>query len=283
LDVNLWRWHREGESNGTIIRLPGSTQWDDHPAVSPDGSRVAFASNRSGATEIWVSNADGSDPRQVTFHRGPVVISPQWSPDGERLVFSSQTRGNRDIYVIDADGSKSVRLTWEPSQDEKPSWSHDGKWIYFRSDRGEIGQIWKVSSIGGTAVRITTGVASHGFESPDGKLFYFVRSLHGSGLWSVPVDGGNETFVLPDVREHTWGVADDGIAYFVSGSAVLPDGPTIRFFDFKSRRISTLAKLPANPPASPMGFTISRDARSILWANLDSSQSDLMIFDAWSQ
>jgi Tol biopolymer transport system component len=281
-DVNLWRWRREGEGNGTITRVPGSTQWEDHPAVSPDGRRIAFASNRTGATEIWVSNADGSDPRQLTFHRGPVAISPQWSPDGQRLAFSSQAGGNRDIYVIDADGSRSVRLTWEPSNDEKPSWSRDGKWIYFRSDRGEIGQIWKISSAGGSApVRVTAGVASHGSESPDGKLFYFVRSLHEPGLWSVAVDGGKEVLVLPDVQESAWGVADQGIAYFTSRPQQSPDGPTIRFFDFATHHISTLAKLPASPRASPMGFTVDWDARTILWANLDSSQSDLMIFDSW--
>jgi hypothetical protein len=277
LDVNLWRWQAGTHDSGTVTRLPGSTQWEDHPAISRDGRHIAFASNRTGANEIWTADIDGTNQRQLTFHGGPVVVSPQWSPDGERLAFTSQVAGNRDVYVIRSDGSGSMRLTSEPSQEENPSWSRDGRWIYFQSNRQNIGQIWRIPSAGGVAVRVTAGEASQGHESPDGRLLYFVRGTDAPGLWSVPVGGGQETLVLPDVREAYWGVADTGIAFIVpaaSGSS----GSSLRFFDFSTRTVTTLTTLPGG---AWTGFAISRDARTAVWNRPDSSQSDLMLIDPW--
>jgi Tol biopolymer transport system component len=277
LDVGLWRWQAANGDSGRVTRLPGSTQWEDHPAISPDGRRIAFASNRTGSNEIWTADIDGGNQRQVTFHGGPVLVSPQWSPDGERVAFTSHGGRNRDVYVIRADGSGSIRLTSEPSQEENPSWSRDGRWIYFRSDRQDIAQIWKVPSTGGTAVRVTTGEASQGFESPDGKLLYFVRGTDAPGIWSVPVAGGRETPVLPDVREAYWGVADTGIAFIAPPGSGTADS-TLRFLDFSTRHVSTLTAL--RGPAWT-GFAISRDARTAMWTRPDSSQSDLMLIDPW--
>ena len=59
--------------------LPGSTLWEDFPALSPGGERIAFVSNRTGEIGIWTAFADGSRARQLTFHRG-VAVAPQWPP-----------------------------------------------------------------------------------------------------------------------------------------------------------------------------------------------------------
>jgi Tol biopolymer transport system component len=277
MDLNLWRWDRK--SPDTVTKITTSTGWEDHPALSRDGRRLAFVSNQTGAPEIWVANADGSAPKQVTFHRGPIANSPRWSPDGRRLAYSAAIAGNRDIFVVTPDGSGSVRLTWEPSQEEYPSWSRDGRAIYFRSDRTGVGQIWKVALDGGAATRVTRGEALQAFESPDGRLLYFVRSVDVPGLWSTPVGGGEETFVAADVREALWDVADSGIAFVASGTEATLGRNILRFFDFASRTTSTLATLPAR---AATGFAVAPDARSVLWTRIDSSQSDLFLIDPWN-
>jgi Tol biopolymer transport system component len=280
-DVNIWRWDSAQGGPGAMKKFPGSTWWEDFPAISPDGRRIAFASNRTGANEIWIANADGSEQKQVTFQNGPVVTSPQWSPDGKRLAFSAQVGGNRDIYIINADGSKSTRLTWEPSNEEEPSWSRDGSWIYFRSDRTGVGQIWKVPPEGGSAILVTAGAASQGFESSDGQLLYFVRGMDVPGLWSVPVGVGKETLVTADVHQAFWGVADAGIYFIVSAPQLSPGGPSIRFFSFSSKTVSTLATLSVEPSNLSPGFSVSRDGRTVLWIQADSFQDDLMLIDPW--
>jgi hypothetical protein len=130
-------------------------------------------------------------------------------------------------------------------------------------------------------VRVTTGQASQGFESPDGTLLYFVRSPDLSGVWSVPVGGGKETLVLPDASEAFWGVADTGIAFIVKSPSRSPGGATLRFFDFATGNVITLAKLSIAPNRVLFGFAVARDARSVLWTQLDSTDSDVMLVDPW--
>jgi Tol biopolymer transport system component len=278
IDVNVWRWDA---ARSKAVMVAGSTWYDDFPAVTPGGDRLAFASDRTGANEIWVADPDGSNFQQLTFHRGPVVASPQWSPNGARLAFSSQVGDNRDIYVINADGTESTRITTAPSEEANPSWSRDGRWLYFRSDQSGVGQIWKVPVAGGTAVRVTNGEAFEGFESPDGRLFYFVRSADGRGLWSVPVDGGKETMILPDVRSGFWGVADRGI-YFLTPPPDGTQGPTtLNVFDFERNAVLQVPTPPVRFAHS--GFSVSRDGRFVFWTQVDAAIKDLMLIDPWKR
>jgi len=272
--VNIWRWDR---ARREASKIAGSTWYDDFPAVAPGGDRVAFASNRTGENEIWVADADGANPQQVTFHRGPVVMAPAWSPDGKRLAFSSEVGGNRDIYVIRPDGSQSTRITTAPSEETNPSWSPDGRWIYFRSDQSGIGQLWKVPAAGGTPIRVTVGEALRGSASPDGGLLYFVRSADAPGLWSVPADGGRETRILPDVRDGYWAVADSGIFFLVLGPEDI-----LRFFAFATGTVSTVPAPPGGWGNVAPGFSAARDGRFVLWTRTDNTISDLMLIDPWT-
>ena len=277
-DVNIWRWERLPDGSEKTYRLPGSTVWDDLPAFSADGRRIAFVSNRTGKIQVWIANADGSNSRQVTFEAF-TSTSPQWSPDGQQLAFSSEVGGNWDIYVMRADASETKRLTVESSQEVNPSWSRDGEWIYFRSDRTGVNQIWKLRVDGGKPVRVTSGQGSEAFEGP-GKVLYYVRHDNAPGLWSVPVDGGAETPVLSEVEQHLWGVADNGIAFVTQSSDTSPKA-SIKFLTFATGRISTLTVLPT--PKAMSGFSIARDGRSALWPQVDTSLNDLMLIDSWKQ
>lgn len=280
-DVNVWRWRLGPVGREEVSRFEGSTWWDDHPAISPDGRRVAFASNRSGSGEIWLARDDGSQPVQLTFHGGPVVVSPQWSPDQTRIAYTSQAGGNRDVFVTGADGTRSERLTWESSQEEFPSWSRDGRSIYFKSNRGGSSGIWKLRLGAAAPVRITTGEASQAFESPDGTLVFFTRSGDAPGLWAVPSSGGAEQLVLPDVRESFWGVADGGIAYVAADSQPRGQGTPLWFYDFATRTKQRMGTIPAGRTSIMPGFAVAKDGRSVLWTSLDVSQSDVMVFDPW--
>ena len=280
-DVNLWRWDAGGAGTNTLKKLSGSTVWDDDADYSPDGRQLAFVSNRTGTPEIWLAAADGSQARQITFHRGPPAVAPKWSPDGRHVAYTSLVGGNQDVYVARVDGTQASRITWEPSQEENPSWSRDGRWIYFRSDRTGTGRIWKMPSDGsGTPVQVTTGEGSQAFESPDGTVVYFVRPGHVPGLWSIG-ESGKETLVLPGVEKGFWGIADTGIAYIVTSAVHSRAGPTLRFFDFASGQVSTLTEIPVRSTQLVGGLTVSRDGRSVVWAQTDRADRDLMLIDPW--
>ena len=95
-------------------------------------SKIAFVSNEDGNQEIYVMDADGSNPTRLT-NNPDVDTQPNWSPDGAGLVFVSERDGNQEIYVMNADGSNPTRLTNNSDVDFLPAWSPDGTSIAFVS------------------------------------------------------------------------------------------------------------------------------------------------------
>jgi TolB protein len=106
-------------------RLTRSRANDIAPAGSPDGRRIAFASDRGGTFQIYVMNTDGSGQRRLT--RKPTNAFPTWSPDGRRIAFVSSRDGNLELYVMNADGSGQRRLTRSLSDDLFPGWLPAGR------------------------------------------------------------------------------------------------------------------------------------------------------------
>jgi dipeptidyl aminopeptidase/acylaminoacyl peptidase len=212
----------------------GGTQAD--PQYSPDGSKIAFTSSRSGSDEIWVSHADGSMAVQLTDLGHPHTGSPHWSPDGTQIVFGSRANGDPDIFVIGSEGGSPRRLTTHAGEDVTPSWSRDGKWIYFASDRSGEFQVWKMPNTGESsagAVQITHGGGFAPVESRDGKHLYFAKGLGRRGLWRLALKGADnndkrEQPVL-DSLEHWgwWALAKEGVYFFNAE----PAGSSGIFFD----------------------------------------------------
>src|SRR5436305_4106303 len=101
-DVNLWRIRADG--SGTQAMVAGSSVLDSSPAFSPDGTRIAFRSDRTGTNEIWVTGLLQNSPRRLTRMNGPVTGSPSWSPDGKWVAYDSRGGGNSDILLEPATG-----------------------------------------------------------------------------------------------------------------------------------------------------------------------------------
>ena len=139
-----------------------STFNEQDASFSPDGSKVAFASDRTGESEgnqIWIANAaDGSNRRSVTKGAHKPEGSARWSPDGRRLAYDGLgDDGQRHIYVVDEAGGQVHRIAGKAGvNDQLPSWSRDGKWIYFESSRSGPREVWRAPVAGGEAQQMTT-------------------------------------------------------------------------------------------------------------------------------
>jgi len=117
---------------------------DIDPAWSPDGTRIAFASNRTGSYQIYVVNADGSGLVQLSDEPQFQEFAPAWSPDGKRIAFNSTREGNSEIFVVNADGSDPEPVARALQMSYNPSWAPDGEEVAFQSQNGDPNGRWRV-------------------------------------------------------------------------------------------------------------------------------------------
>jgi Tol biopolymer transport system component len=105
-----------------------STQADYSPSFSPDGQKIAFVSDRSGAADIWVSPVNGGEPRKLTsLQPGEIPMWPSWSPDGTRITFFSRRTGVNYAYETDVASGSTRPLKLGDDYALFPQYSADGK------------------------------------------------------------------------------------------------------------------------------------------------------------
>jgi Tol biopolymer transport system component/DNA-binding winged helix-turn-helix (wHTH) protein len=282
-DMNIWRLELDPAGRaGALAPLISSTLSDNGPEYSPDGSKIVFASNRSGDFGIWVCDRNGSDPVQLVNGGTNLTGTPRWSPDGRWIAYDSRSsepghEGDADIFMIGAAGGTPRRLTREAGENVAPNWSRDGKWIYFGSSRGGDMQVWKVALEGGQTLQVTRHGGFEGLESTDGKIFYYAKGRSIPGIWQIPVAGGEETLVLDRHLAgywRLWTAVEKGI-YFAT--AFKPSEPAIEFFDFASGKVTQVAALRKPLSRSEPGISVSLDRRWLLFTQMDQSGSDIML------
>ena len=128
--------------------------YDAWSSWSPDGSQIAFHSDRAGDFDIYVMDADGSNVVQLTDNLGDDLY-PSWSPSGPQVAFQSVLDGDFEICVIGADGSNLVQLTDNSGDDGYPRWSPDGSQIGFHSDRDGDYEIYVMEADGSNVIQLT--------------------------------------------------------------------------------------------------------------------------------
>ncbi len=169
--------------------------------VGGGGGQIAFASERSGSTQIWLMNVDGSGLRQLTdFPEG--ACQPEWSPDGMKLVFISPCDTNQDqyrgsgLFIIGMDGSGPVPLPSVGGGDFDPAWSPDGKKIAFTSLRNAMRPRIYVINLEDNSVQRLSLQYSYDRQpawSPDGTRLAFVTTQKGPvQIWTMNADGSDQ-------------------------------------------------------------------------------------------
>jgi len=198
-------------SGRNATKLTTDTALYETPAWSPDGSRMAFGSNRGGRSGIWLLDAAGD---VAALNTGlPEDFGPRWSPDGRRIVFFSRIDGMTQLFSINADGTELRGITSGSPGDYDPDWSPDGTKIVFASKRGDSPGIWVVNVDGTAPIRLTSNSRgdSNPVWSPDGATIAFTRvgSRNRYSIYTMKADGsapaGLATFILiPSLAHPAW-------------------------------------------------------------------------------
>ena len=274
-NANIWKLELRGPAtpDGLPAKLITSTRQQAAASFSPDGSQIAFQSDRSGFWEIWKANRDGSNPVQLTHFHGPLTGTPRWSPDGRQIAFDSRNSGNSEIYVIGSEGGTPRQVTASSSGNMVPAWSHDGRWIYYSSGRNGTTNIWKMPVAGGTELQVTTDGGVYAAESSDGKHLYYSRSQVDPTLWQVALNGGVEQPVIAAPKPFScshWTIA-------ASGLYIVDQNGDLNYYDSDHRHSTIVIHHPEF--LTDWSLAVSPDGREVLWVQVDSRSSDLMLVD----
>ena len=219
---DVWAIDADGKDLTRLTHSPGP---DFDPSWSPDGMRIAFRSERSGESEIWVMNADGTRQRRLA-----AGLSPAWSPDGSLIAFS----GRAGLSMIRPDGT-GLRVLAHTEGGEYPSWSPDGSRIAFNSNlTGD--HVMHVAQADGSNV-VDLSRAGEGWQvdwSPNGRFILFTSHRdHQNNYTDVYVTRPDGS----DVRRLTHGLAytpawspeGDYIVFSAPGLFIMdPDGSDVR-------------------------------------------------------
>jgi Tol biopolymer transport system component/DNA-binding winged helix-turn-helix (wHTH) protein len=258
-----------------------ATGFNGYPAFSPDGSSVAFCSDRTGALEIWVrSVAPGAREVQIT-NDGKNNVHPAWSPDGRLLAYTSMGEGG--VWVIPALGGVPRQLTRFGSA---PRWSPDGQMLAFLSTEmvqidfsgSATSRIWLVPAAGGEPRPLTErydppgGHRSVSF-SPDGRRLAFMA---GQRVWLLDMVSGKrsplgfpEAAPPSDLPEQTfpgevlW--SRDG--RFIMGVEQRAQAAVLWRYDLETGRGEIASPLLANDPGQSLQhLALAADGRRIAFA-----------------
>ncbi len=170
---DLYKMSLDGRNKIAITHGPRGAM-NVEPAISPDGTKLAFASDRSGNIMAYILDFSTNATRRLTY-AGTYTASPAWSPDGKRIAFASDTGKHFDIYIVDVDGKNLQKLTsaqkpnGRGANNEDPTFSPDGRFILFRSDRTGNYQLYVISVDGKNEYRLTFD--QHNYYRPQWSPF----------------------------------------------------------------------------------------------------------------
>ncbi|MFN8561290.1 MAG: DPP IV N-terminal domain-containing protein [Anaerolineae bacterium] len=198
-----WELFRLGElpdgvqADPNLSRGVGERIFDVMPASSPDRKWIAFASNRDGNWEIYLSAVEEDMIRRVTFNTSAIDVDPVWSPIGDNIIYESSRDGNWELYMFNVGTGVETRLTDNPASDVNAAWAPDGSKFLFQSDREGFWQIYEMDINTLQVTRLSDGVGDdHEPQfSEDGQVIIFTsyRDGNNSVLYRMDADGGNVT------------------------------------------------------------------------------------------
>jgi Tol biopolymer transport system component/predicted Ser/Thr protein kinase len=215
--ANIWSIDTVTDRTYRIDEATQLTSWNnliEFLAFSPDREWLAFDSNRSGNSDIWLMRKDGTELQQLT--RDPDHdFAPSWSPDGSQVLFYSFRTGNRDLFLISASGGTAEQLTDSPADDRFARWSPAGDRIAFYSDRSGNYELWLIDLGTRELKQLTTSAAEDAYPiwSPDGTELIFRSDRTGNlEVYRIAVDGGEPVQLTDQGWTALWLLAWDAVS-----------------------------------------------------------------------
>jgi Tol biopolymer transport system component len=200
---------------------------DRQPTFAPDGSRVAFTSDRDGSLDIWELDVASWSLRRLTVAEGD-DWDPVFSHDGKQLLWSSNRTGHFEVWIAASDGSGARKVTADGLDAENPTMTPDGRWIVYASANPSQNGIWKIHPDGQGAEIVSRGALNNPELSPDGRWISFIDTANNRLRVVALADGAEiSTIDLPSFQTPT---TTGGLA--IGRSRWVPGSSTLAWVDY---------------------------------------------------
>ena len=270
----------EGLPSITFSQQTNQQGVEKFPALSPDGTGLAYVSRESGNDDIYLQRVGGRNPINLTKDSPEDDTHPAFSPDGSTIAFRSE-RGGGGIFVMGATGESVRRLS---DAGQNPSWSPDGKQIVVADEAvdtplGRTGNsaLWAIDVSTGQRRKIFDGDAVQPSWSPHGDRIAFwaiPKTTAQRDIWTIPAAGGAPVAVTQDPPldwNPIW-AADGKSLYFASDRGGSMNLWRIAI-DEKTGKTSGAPQALTTPSFWSGHFSISRDGRHIAYLALNALAS----------
>jgi hypothetical protein len=217
-------------NDGTNLHQITNTGLDASPAWSPNGTKIAFASRRTGRWQIFLMNEDGTSQVNISNSSANDTL-PAWSFSGANIAFTRAPLAVpvEKIWTMTSAGGSQTQITTGAGNDERATYSPDNSSIAFSTDRDGNWEIYKIPASGGTATRLTNNPAAdtNPAWSPDNSAVAFASNRSGTTrIWATSPDGSIQTQISADIGDQPSYSRDtgDSVRTFRSSLNVLGDG-----------------------------------------------------------
>ena len=244
--------------DGTGLQQLTTTGLDAFPAWAPNGTKIVFASVRTGRWQIFQMNIDGTGQTNIS-NSVAHDTRPAWSPNGSSIAFtraSLATPGIGKIWKMTSTGGSQTQVTTGAGNDERATYAPDNTTLAFSTDRDGNWEIYTISSFGGTATRLTNNLAAdiNPAWAPDNSAIAFASNRGGvNRIWATSLDGTLQTQISASLGDQPAYSRDQGdiVRTFRSSLNVLGDGFVEAIDD------STLLAIRSAQPSAMRGTAIS--------------------------
>lgn len=201
------------------------------PVLSHDGSKVAWEreiADNSGIQEVelWVMNADGSNPH-VVVHNGAENRSPSWGAGDASLYYASFVTGNWEIFRLDLASGNTVNLTNDPYADQHPRVSPDGRLVVFHTNRDVQFEIYVMNADGSNPHNVSNDPEDDRYPSwsPDGSSIVWSRYIDSFDIYTMKADGtGQHAVATTPYQELEASYSPDGASLVYQTNRYPPAG-----------------------------------------------------------
>jgi Tol biopolymer transport system component len=255
-----------------------STFVERSAAFSPDGSQVAFISDRTGRRQLWVSDGAGEKPAEWTQNFEVDMQTPAWSHDGEKIVFTGEGPAGLDqLFVAGRDARTAVRVSNDGLDYAGAVWSHDGASLYAAAATQNVYAIYRLPAAGGAAEKVFPGYGYIAGVEPTGKGLYAVRRVNRNQtqLDYIPFPAGPAVHLAAmNFLEDAW-VTRDGV-YYLERQADMPLAPVDLKFRTHAGAVRLLQEY-SKPPGR--GLSVSADGHFAVTTRVVPPVSNLMLLE----